>query len=231
MSYTDSLHTHTLTIMSSYYRTASSRPVTEQLRRQRMQQRNADYQKRRQDNRPEWIRRQDTAKMESVALERAQKTRRTENGDWITAKTGTRVHHSDKADNQHYIQGGNAFGLLDRHSEHDEPSVPKKEAFPALSKPIEAVTPNHTGWADVVTTDKPTNNNPPIPPPPPLKRSVVDVHRTDFSSPAKTCSPNPSLLLAPRKTLNPVRWGDDSDDDDDHVIHRPTELIWGDGAW
>ena len=217
--------------MSSYSRTAPYRRETEQQRRQRLQQRNADYQKRRQDNKPEWVRQREAARMESLALERAQKSRRTENGEWTTTSGGLRFHHSDKDTNRPYIQGVSSFGLLDCDSDHDEPSVPEKESFPALSEPVAAVAPKLNGWADVVKTDKPTNNNQPIPPPSPLKRSVADVPNTDFSSPAKTCSPDPSLLLAPRKTLNPVRWGDDSDDDDDHEIHQLRELVWGDGAW
>jgi hypothetical protein len=221
-------------------RTAVNRRQTESERRARIQQRNAAYQQRRSDNKPQWLRERENRQREERTYLQEQQRRRVENGEWVDNVGGIRFKHADNRRSTPFIEGMNLFGALDSDSEAEE--VPAVELFPALpvksnntQKPTLKDTAMSRQWASVVNTD-PTEKkvNPPLSPPK-LKRSVGDFIPQDApSTPSKVCTPDATLLMAPKKKtiLHPVRWGDDSDDEDDAPPEfSPTAYQWGDGAW
>jgi hypothetical protein len=220
-------------------RNVTNRRQTESERRARVQQRNAAYQQRRSDNKPQWLRERENRQREERAYMQEQQRRRVENGEWVDNVGGIRFKHADNRRSTPFIEGMNKFGSLDSDSEEEVSAV---ESFPALpvklnntQKPILKDTAMSREWASVVNTD-PTEKKEKTPvSPPKLKRSVGEFIPQDApSTPSKVCTPDATLLMAPKKKtiLHPVRWGDDDDEEDDAPPEfSPTAREWGDGAW
>ena len=225
--------------MSLVATNAVNRRQTESERRARIQQRNAAYQQRRSDNKPQWLRERENRQRDERAYMQEQQRRRLENGEWVDNVVGIRFKHADNRRSTPFIEGMNKFGSLDSDSEAEE--VPAVELFPALpvksnntQKPTLKDTAMPRKWASVVNTD-PTEKKTTTVSPPKLKRSVREFIPQDApSTPSKVCTPDATLLMAPKKKtiLHSVRWGDDSDDEDDaQPEFSPTAREWGDGAW
>ena len=220
-------------------RNVANRRETESERRARIQQRNAAYQQRRSDNKPQWLRERENRQREERAYMQEQQRRRVENGEWVDKVGGIRFKHADNRRSTPFIEGLNRFGSLDSDSEEEVPAV---ESFPALpvksnntQKPILKDTAMSREWASVVNTDPTEKKETPPISPPKLKRSVGEFIPQDApSTPSRVCAPDATLLMAPKKKtiLHPVRWGDDSDEEDDAPPEfSPTAREWGDGAW
>ena len=204
---------------------------TEQQRRHRLQQRNADFNKRQTQRKPDWLKQKEDGRRESLQLERQHRRRRLDDGEWVT-NGGIRFHHIENDKKMPFIEGiSNTFGTLDSDS---EPENLAPEAFPVLpSGPLPEPPKVLKGWSDAVKQENKPIPLPSPPSPPKLVRSVGDLPPVVHTPPAPVCAPKSDLLRAPRKTLDPVRWGDDSESDDDFepAEYSPTARVFGDGAW
>lgn len=201
---------------------------TEHQRRHRLHQRNADFNKRQTHRKPDWLKQKEDGRREAIHVEREHRRRRLDDGEWVT-NGGIRFHHVENDKKKPFIEGiSNTFGTLDGDSE-PENLVP--EAFPVLPcGPLPEPPKVLKGWSDAVKQEnKPT----PLPPPPKLVRSVGDLPPVVHTPPAPVCTPVLTPPPPPRKTLDPVRWGDDSESDDDYEPPEfsPTAHVFGDGAW
>lgn len=213
-------------------------------RRAKLQQRNADFEKRRAERKPDWMRRREDRRRDEQTYLREQRRRQTENGEWVTNVAGIPFKHADNRRSTPFIEGMNRFGSLDDNEVEEVPAV---EAFPALplklANPESSSTPKLVdtamtrNWSDVAAVDPRCKLGTPPLTPPKLKRSVAEFISPDehvFVTPTKVCVPSAYILNAPKKKLCSVRWGDDSDDefdDEPHEFSPTAPYEWGDGAW
>tara|TARA_B110000305_G_C19427827_1_gene634591 strand:- start:144 stop:830 length:687 start_codon:yes stop_codon:yes gene_type:complete len=223
-----------------------NRRQTESERRACIQQRNAAYQQHRSDNKPMWLRQRDNRQREERAYMQQQQRRRVEKGEWVDNGTSSRFKQSDSSFKQSDIRRpnptilGSKFYFMSLDSDSDE-EVPAVESFPKIpenSKYAQKITIKDTAvvgsWVSVVNTDK-TEKETTLASPPKSTNSLREFISQDTPlKPSKICIPDATLLMAPKKKtiLHPVRWGDDSEDEDDALPELSTPFReWGDGAW